>query len=396
MEQMVGQHACKLSSEDCNEVARVCRRIEDHGCEAHLANDPSARLKYSRLRQELLAYKRGALVQKLLNQVLAIESNTHKNCSTMHLSLQFHSILAVADLSESQAVAEFCLRDEKTVCMLPGALMEAFLHCKAGLSDQGLRKGDCQGMWLRWTMVLVRGLANFARVSRHFRKSLQQYGRSLFPALEFLLSEDFEKTISRERGYERVAVYTHIAPLVHIFVLFGDTQQWAIDQGLIRIHLAIHRKMMRLMNSMFQGEGAQPAFLGGMKVEDLNIKISALETKERWLLDLEKKIMHSKNPQRASAWRNDFLKDCREDLVLESECKPVFSALLGLGTAASATSKLDLEKSPKSVKSLAAYASKRRETPIVCSWEFCETGSVIDAGRLFSKCASCSLAYYCR
>ena len=57
---------------------------------------------------------------------------------------------------------------------------------------------------------------------------------------------------------------------------------------------------------------------------------------------------------------------------------------------------LDIEKAPKSVKSLAAWASRRREMPIVCSWELCETGSVIDAGKLFSKCSKCSLAYYCR
>ncbi|GAQ90612.1 hypothetical protein KFL_006620070 [Klebsormidium nitens] len=118
-----------------------------------------------------------------------------------------------------------------------------------------------------------------------------------------------------------------------------------------------------------------------MKEEDT---IRSLKIKERCLVDLQKKIMHPKDPQSASVWRKRYLNKCREDLILETRLPFV-----------RAVSNLDLKRSPGSVKSLAAWASKRRETPIVCSWELCEAGSVVDAGRLFSKCANCSLAYYC-
>lgn len=56
---------------------------------------------------------------------------------------------------------------------------------------------------------------------------------------------------------------------------------------------------------------------------------------------------------------------------------------------------VDLE-SLKFLKALAGLHSGRSDVPVVCSWEHCEVGSMPEDGSRFSKCAECSLAYYCR
>lgn len=47
-------------------------------------------------------------------------------------------------------------------------------------------------------------------------------------------------------------------------------------------------------------------------------------------------------------------------------------------------------------KLLAARVTGRSETPVVCSWDLCDVLSLEEAGKRFSKCANCSLAFYCR
>ncbi|GAQ80124.1 hypothetical protein KFL_000460350 [Klebsormidium nitens] len=42
-----------------------------------------------------------------------------------------------------------------------------------------------------------------------------------------------------------------------------------------------------------------------------------------------------------------------------------------------------------------SWATGRIDTPLVCSWELCDVGPALNAGRPFSKCADCSLALYC-
>lgn len=68
MEQLVEQYASKLLSDDQAPLLEVVDAIE--ALRAKMLDSPSARCKVSRLLQELLAYKRGAIVQRVVQLLL--------------------------------------------------------------------------------------------------------------------------------------------------------------------------------------------------------------------------------------------------------------------------------------------------------------------------------------
>lgn len=385
MEQLVEDYASKLFSYDKSVVLEACGSINSLRIEAHSDEDPSSRVKYSRLLQELLAYKRGAVVQKHLDRVLRINTPRTRPLPSHH-SVELDSVLALSVLTENQAVASFCLREESetNARALARALSEAFRRTMMMLSAAKRRQSEYR-FWITGTYASVRGLTNFARLSRHFRAGLQESGQHLFAALEHLVSEDFEKSLPEHLVAEPA---TMVSPLIRTFILFEDSQQWAIDQGLLKIQLAMTRQKMRHVNRLKFERYAITSHLARMSPKE---RLAILESTEQELLDFDRQMRH---PENSASARNKYLEWCTSELEVEVAVRPIYNASVGRGD--STFRNLDLEKPSKSAKSLAAWASGRTETPIVCSWELCKEGSVIDAGRLFSKCARCSLAYYCR
>lgn len=375
MDQVVQEYTSCLDSEDSHEVAKVWGMLEERRQAAFRSADPSAKMNYSRLLQELLAYKRGAVVQKLLNQVVKPKPSAGPASAGRRYSLQFKLMMTLGVLSESQAVAEFCLRElGGDIGLLAQEYLISFKVLMWSISNEEVREKQHTEVWLDWILSSLRGIIHFARVSKFFRRSLQESGQDLFPNLEQLLSKDFEKLLPEHRA---TASLTEINQLVHIFCLFEDSQHWALEQGLIRIEVALIRLATR------HAEKYKRSSLG-----DSDKVIGT----EQELLELDKKMRNPEDPPSARAWRARYLEWYKNDILVDIQLNLSLTGLDILGPHQN----IDPEKTSKSVKSLAAWASGRRKMPIVCSWELCEAGSVIDAGRLFGRCSKCSLAFYCK
>ncbi|GAQ80421.1 hypothetical protein KFL_000530470 [Klebsormidium nitens] len=260
-----------------------------------LSGDPSGRcsegLCFSSVLQELLAYERGAIFDHLLRQMLADPGN----CGEMRIQ-KLYSCKILATFSESEAVAKYCAKDKQRARSLLKALLEAqayLLHIIRGQLREGKPnqefeemvkrdKGKGRHEFLELALENIKAFASFISASKHFRLALQQ-SDCFFRDLESLVARNITKRASAQLQQKAVK---NLCRLLHSLCRFGDTKDWAINSGLVRIHAAVTRLMA----------------LDGTKVS---------------------------------------------------------------------------------------------EAPIVCSWEKCDEGSELDAGRQFSKCANCSLAYYC-
>lgn len=249
MEQLVEEYASRLMPSlpptKVYDALTELKQLKGQGAE-----DPCARARFSRLLQELLAYKRGAFVEEILHKVLDLA-----NCG-MHLlsgenqriMLSLHAFPVLVALAESQVIARFCVQDEVRARKLARAFMEAHRGFLGLFEEDGSRKDPIDVRGLHLALQMIEGLVNFSRGSKIFRLAVRGLD-DLFPALEHLLSDKIAGLPSLPIG---LATWTvdDILRLTHALTVSEEGQQWAVDQGLIRIYAAIAR--LSTSDTMFE------------------------------------------------------------------------------------------------------------------------------------------------
>ncbi|GAQ88460.1 hypothetical protein KFL_004300110 [Klebsormidium nitens] len=388
MEHIVEYHANKLQSERYEDLKVAVEYIEALRVEADYTSE--ARIRFSRLLQELLAYKRGAVIHKILQQM----RRAPPNAATEIRKLRTYSTTVLVALSENQAVAQYCVREEHKTRVIARALLDSHtilmnvvpdqLRGKRYIPDHLVEDPSGEGeryKYLNLAVENVRGFVNFSRASRTFRLVLQELD-GLFPALESLVAREITELASTDI-LRKTVKYMH--RLMDTFALFEDSQQWALDKGMIRIHAAIQRLLG--MEGVIEADNAAVEMFNYPDPTSVATRWY-IASGEKMLLDLDEKIRESRgNRREVKRLRTEYLESVKAHLTATG---PVAGAANGLFSGAP-------NQDPQTfAKSLTAWASGRTGAPIVCSWELCETGSVVDAGRPFSKCSSCMLAYYCR
>ncbi|GAQ90613.1 hypothetical protein KFL_006620080 [Klebsormidium nitens] len=343
-----------------------------------------------------MAYKRGAIVDHLLQQMLTAPGDSDK----MRIR-QLYSCRLIVFFSENEAVAKYCVKERERARPVAEALLDAqayLLHMIPGqlretkpVQDSELlvkrEKGKGRYEFLDLALENIKGFANFFRASKHFRQALQQ-SETFFPDLESLVSRNITK---RASAHLQEKAAKHVSRLLHIFSQFEDCQHWTIDSGRLRIHAAAAR-LLRL-------DGVTEGFVKGWK--KLGGPSSAgsvplatswqlrkhLESSEKKLLYFDRRIRNAGDPHTARKLRQEWL-DMNEG-ALATMGWPALERCGGLPSVAQGPEQDGL----RFAKAVARAGSSA--APVVCSWEMCTEGSVLDAGRQFSKCANCSLAFYC-
>lgn len=223
---------------------------------------------------------------------------------------------------------------------------------------------------MTFAIEIFKSFANFARVSKIFRCCLLDLD-DLFPALEHLLTDDFAKLA--EEDYVRKAMH-YLDRLLVTFILYEDSKQRALNKGLIEVHAGMYSRLSKMeRDGALDDPKEDPAEFARNKA-----LVKKLEEADRQCRDAHDAL-------KAIVVQTSYLEAIIESMAEWAERRA--GAPLTKGSKAG----------PEYAKSLADWASWRNiETPIVCSWELCESGSAVDEGRTFSKCSNCLLAFYCR
>lgn len=392
MEQIVEFHANKLQSERYEDMNIAVEYIEALRVEAD--DSVAARIQFSRLIQELLAYKRGDVIHKFLQQMRRPPSSAAAETR----KLRSYSTTVLVALSESQAVAQYCVREEHKTRLIARALLDSITNLMNVIPDQlrGRRyipdhlledpSGEGENcIYLDLALENIRGFVNFSRASKTFRLALKELN-GLFPALESLVAREITELASADVLKKAVK---YLYRLMNTFSLFEDTQDWALDKGMMRIHAATQRLLG--MEGVIEADSATREFLRLPDPTSVEVRWY-IASGERMLLDLDKKIRESRRKrQEVKKLRAEYLESVKANLIATA-MGPAAGSSHGHGIFRGT-----LDQEPQSfAKALTAWASGRTGAPIVCSWELCEIRSVVDAGRPFSKCGNCSMAYYCR
>jgi hypothetical protein len=396
MKQQVELHAQKLLSNDASEFidAAMCLRK----VRTHTGPHPSARMRFARLLQELLAYKRGELVQNVLHKFLMLSYQGVTVDATRDLELSYASCTVLAILTESRVVAQFCVKEQEAMHKLGRSLLYVMIGLHVQAVDAGMQHPtghdpDSEALSGGVSFFLescLKTFANFFRASNAFFLSLQQLN-ALFPVLERLLSDGFLSILRLE---EVSALRPCFFRLMDAFVLFEDTQGWAFDKGLLRIHAALARTSPQSLDNAFKS--VDPA--SGLTVDESEEqRKQVLASNSQKLLEMDRIIRDPNDPQKARGIKARLVEQHKlqsHARMREEQDNPAVKLPSDLIEA--------LEASPahpdyrKSSKRLAEWYTGGFEAPMVCSWEHCEAGTNVEASRTFSKCANCSLAFYCR
>lgn len=348
--------------------------------------------------QDLLAYKRGAVVDHLLQQIAT--SPAPPDVKTIVGLKRLYLCKMMAGLSENEAVAKYCVKEKLKARTLAKALLEAQAHLLREVQLQVGKKGSAPDQligskkrgeeeklsYLNLAVENVKGFANFSYASKTFRLALQA-SEDFFPGLASLLDHEITKHSSAQL---LVKTFKYFFDLLRGFITFEDSQNWALDKGAIRIYAELTRLLSisgvteRFVEDL---QAAADIVSGpGPASRDMRKHFAALGDELRLL---DRCIRDPEDPQGARKLREQWLE------------QDVLPGLLLLG---SSTVRGESGLPPDRVQNaldMAANTFKRMKgsfasTPIVCSWERCDIGSVLEAGRPFSKCANCSFAFYCR
>ncbi|GAQ85132.1 hypothetical protein KFL_002200170 [Klebsormidium nitens] len=366
----------------------------------------SAKLGFSRVLQEILAYKRGAVSDHLLQQIVKFSADSNIDSELQRL----YACKVLVALTESEAVAKYCAGEKQKARLLVKAFMEAQAYLLERMPDQlrgkkcipekylGRQKdGDQKHVFLNLALENVKGFASFSFASKTFRLALQKAGfKGFFPSLESLLSREIFKQASLQLVEKALK---HYSGLMRSFCLFEKSQNWAFNHGMIRVQASLARLVSldgateRLIDPwMLEAIEGIP---GGAGVSRTVLFRMLLAASEQGLLDLDRRIRDKRNVRATKTVREQWLELGKMrvprgtmpliGLVLgELASVPPFAQALFKSALGIAKNRADLE------------GGRTSEAPIVCSWERCdEAGSEDDAGRKFSKCAKCSLAFYC-
>lgn len=345
-------------------------------------------IKFSRLLQELLAYKRGALLDNLIGCICTIASD-HEGDERHNLQLQACRLIAV--LSESVPVAKYFMKDKQKIRPIARALMNAqkylLRHIPRQLSGRRCipehlmadpKGGKETYVYFELAFQTVRAFDNLSRASKSFRLALQEL-EAFFPSLEKLVSRDITSPASLDVLHNAL---TNVHSLMRTLAFSEDIQQWSFDQGIVRIQAAITRIL--IAKGVFTGEG----LVTGMGPPSAEMR-RVLASQERELLNLDKQLRRYKNSEKARRMRTLFVDSLRDKSAsFESFLTSIHGHL--------PRTVRRMEQETRRFQESEAASLEWSGAPIVCSWELCEAGSASEAGRPFSKCANCALAYYCR
>jgi hypothetical protein len=225
LEKTVEEYASKLMSGNMAEVNSVIESLE--ALRIRIPEGPHVRLQLSRTLQELAAFKRGAVLTKLVEQVLFASNGISS------LQLEMFSSRALVKLAQSRVVAEFCLQGEGHAKLIATYLTVQVqtLEGKSANAAAELAEMLC--------MNGLEGLVHFARASEVFRDHLKQQGElGLFPALERFLSE---ASVRSRSPFSIQKCREHIARLMVSLALNDDSQAWVLERGFFNILAAIYR-----------------------------------------------------------------------------------------------------------------------------------------------------------
>lgn len=153
LEKTVEEYASKLMSGNMAEVNSVIESLE--ALRIRIPEGPHVRLQLSRTLQELAAFKRGAVLTKLVEQVLFASNGISS------LQLEMFSSRALVKLAQSRVVAEFCLQGEGHA-----KLIATYLTVQVQTLEG--KSGDTASGTLAEMISMngLEGLVHFARASR--------------------------------------------------------------------------------------------------------------------------------------------------------------------------------------------------------------------------------------
>lgn len=368
MEQLVEQYASKLMSKAPGSLYEAIRWFEELKAEG--AQSTAERSKYPRLLQELLAYNGGALVKSILRKVVDVSALITNNPFRELTIDDLDAVLKLVYFTDSPVVARFCLREVEDARLLATAIMSA--HGAFMMSSEGdVRLVDSPiSTNVIFALFALRGIVNLARISRAFCQLLRELD-DLFPALEQLL-DVFERTESLPFALLSRAADDTLR-LVMTLALSEDCRDWAIDRGVIKIHASFMRLTVKgdLVEQRVKDWPEVRNFTKGMEPAQIRGVFADL-TQE--LLEIDRQIHDPRTEEKtAKKLRAIFFNQVKQQIT-----------------------RLGYSSETRSAKSMVARATSCFETPIVCSWDLGDAGAALEGGKPFSKCASCSLALYCR
>lgn len=146
-------------------VTHVRGTCQDLCSYQRLGEAEGARIKYSRLLQELLAYNGGALVQSILRRVS--NSSALKDSPFRELTIDLEACLELVALTNSQLIARFCLQEVDTG-LLATALMSAHSSFMMSIEGQDHLTHLSTCSKFHYALDALRGIVNLARASKAF------------------------------------------------------------------------------------------------------------------------------------------------------------------------------------------------------------------------------------
>lgn len=301
MEQLVEDYASELSSDDALIVLTATKRLDQRLVLLTTDYSPPARIEHSRLLQELLAYKRGSMVARVLERVL--DMSVHRDCSATELWLDLFSCLSLVALTENQLTARFCLQQEASALKTARSLMNAYKTLVK------VEETNESGPLL--SSALIRGFLNLSRASKAFRTGLKEL-QDLFPAMEHLLSQSIG-------GYCPAKIISNVLPdiiqLMNVLILSEETREWALHQGIMRVHASINRLLMRDV-SLNQGRLQES--------KSFDPKLSESARSRKILAAHAEQLLEADRQMRRPETDKDTAKDLR-DKYLKLMKKAIFS-----------------------------------------------------------------------
>lgn len=365
MERTVAELASKLLSDDATNVLNALVQLKKR--HTLRAQGPLT----SRLIQELAIYQQGAILKKLLKQVLdsgsLIESSTQADTpSSIQCApdrrgegLAQCSFFALIFLSSHKGAARLIVKDETTAVKLMRRFME---HLPNGAA---YKRRKLNGVY-PYTVSSVHGLVHFSRGSKTLRQNVRDRG-DLLPALQSLLSDSLVK---QEQVFTNLR--EDLSDFMLALTLAEDSQVWMVEKGYLQLMADVCRT--ELQDEHEDAEDASA--LCSMALFRLCASPACVEKmKEIGAFSI---LSNCSERLDASAWNKFVLKMSGAEGDSRSSQVPKVCTLA------------DKASYWKRAEATFAY------TPTVCSWEGCTETADIETETKFYKCGRCAVAHYCR
>jgi hypothetical protein len=226
LDDVVKRCASLFLSESCeDEILKQGYQILWEGQEKHGTKC------FSRILQEIAAYKGGAVLNMLLRETTGRLMWLHENISIDQKFRLLLCSLSLVILARHKVVVEFCLRSNgNAVLMLKHFVAYLRMFYRQGFSEAVETL----------VQIGIEGLVNFAKASKAFRGAIIDLDASLgiFSALKDAFSIDHRSCFSLNMIQE---MRSHVSRLMVSLTLSTDSQRTClIDKGLIQILVLIY------------------------------------------------------------------------------------------------------------------------------------------------------------